>query len=63
VQGRWLHVTGMAFWAVQMVGAAVLMPFDWRLYLLEISLAANFLTNLAGWSAERPTELAEPSGG
>lgn len=56
--GRIMHATGMAFWAVQMAGAAFLMPIDWRLYLLEISLAANFLTNLAGWSAERPTEVA-----
>lgn len=57
--GRWFHLSLAAFWFVQMLGCGVIMEWDWKLYLLEISLAANFATHLAGYSAERPTEVAK----
>jgi hypothetical protein len=38
-------------------------PPDWKLYLIEISLWANIATHLAGYSAERPTEIAKSEGG
>lgn len=58
-KGRILHLAFAAFWAAQMVGCVLLLPLDWRLYLLEISLWANFATHVAGWSAERPSEIVE----
>lgn len=45
----------MAFWASQIIAV----PFfvgGWKLYLLEISLYANFGTHWSGLSAERPSE-------
>jgi hypothetical protein len=32
-------------------------PPDWKMYLVEISLAANFIGHWSGLSAERPTEV------
>lgn len=57
--GRLLHLLGMLFWGTQMVAVAFIMDGGWELYLVEISLAANFISNWAGWSAERPVELHE----
>ena len=48
----------MAFWGAQMIGCAILLDYDWKLYLLEVSLWANFASHWAGWSAETPTENA-----
>jgi hypothetical protein len=51
---------GMLFWGAQMVAVALLMwPPDWKMYLVEISLAANVISHAGGWSAERPTEVVE----
>lgn len=55
--GRRLHIAGMAFWGVQMVGVIPIIGMNWKLYLLEISLAANFISHWAGLSAERPSEI------
>jgi len=55
---RRVHLAMMACWAAQMVALPFVMPLDWRIYVLELSLYANFATNWSGWSAERPTEIA-----
>jgi hypothetical protein len=57
--GRRMHLGMMMFWGIQMVAVPFLMPMDWRAYLLEISLYANFGTHWSGWSAERPSEVAD----
>jgi hypothetical protein len=57
--GRRLHFSMMAFWGVQMFVVLFVMAFDWRLYLLELSLYANFVGHWSGWSAERPTEMTK----
>lgn len=57
--GRRIHLALAGFWFAQMVACLVVVDRDWKLYLLEISLWANFATHIAGWSAERPSELAE----
>lgn len=57
--GRILHLAWMTIWAAQIITVAVVMwPWDWRVYLIEISLYANFASNWSGWSAERPKEIA-----
>lgn len=56
--GRRLHAVWMLVWAAQMAVVAVVMwPWDWRAYLVEISLYANFASNWSGYSAERPSEV------
>jgi 1,4-dihydroxy-2-naphthoate octaprenyltransferase len=55
---RRMHLIGMAFWGLQMIAVAILMwPWDWRTYLLSMSLYANFVGHWSGYSAERPTEI------
>lgn len=54
---RMLHIFGMIVWGAQMFGAAALMKPGWQLYLIEISLYANFVGHWSGFSAERPTEV------
>lgn len=52
---RWMHILLMAFWLSQIIAV----PFfvnGWKLYLLEISLYANFVGHWSGLSAERPSE-------
>lgn len=62
--GRVFHATLAAFWTAQAIAVVPLMwPPDWRMYLLEISLWANIATHLAGYSAERPSEIANNEGG
>jgi hypothetical protein len=56
--GRIAHALAMTFWAAQMV-TVVFIIGGWRLYLLEISLWANFASHWAGLSAERPSETIE----
>lgn len=59
-QGRVFHAVLAGFWTVQAVAVVYLMwPPDWKMYLVEISLWANIATHLAGYSAERPTEIAK----
>jgi hypothetical protein len=56
--GRLFHLGMMLVWLSQIV----VVPFviqGWRLYLLEISLYANFVGHWSGWSAERPSEIEE----
>lgn len=48
---------GMVFWGAQMIAVLFIMDFGWKLYLLEISLAANFIGHASGVSAERPSEV------
>lgn len=56
---RRIHLALMVFWGAQMVVVAVkTWPWDWRTYLLELSLAALFVGQWAGLSGERPTEVA-----
>jgi hypothetical protein len=61
--GRRAHLVGMGFWFVNGVVSAVLVHKPWILYLLEISIYANFVGHWSGWSAERPTEVTDASGG
>jgi hypothetical protein len=56
--GRRIHLLLMAFWGSQVIVVAVVTwPWDWKTYLLEISLYANFVGHWSGFSAERPTEI------
>lgn len=46
--------------ALVWLGNIIAIPFfvsGWKLYLLEISLYANFVGHWSGYSAERPTEI------
>jgi uncharacterized membrane protein len=53
-----LHLLGAGFWFAQMVAIVYIMwPADWKMYLVEISLAANVISHLSGASAERPTKV------
>lgn len=54
---RIVHLLLMLFWLAQII-AVPLFIRGWRLYLLEISLYANFVGHWSGLSAERPTEVA-----
>lgn len=57
--GRRIHLTLMAFWATQFV-LVWFLPASWRVpYLVQVSIYANFVGHWSGWSAERPTEVAE----
>lgn len=59
-QGRIFHGSLAASWAFQAVLVVWLMwPPDWKMYLVEISLWANIATHLAGYSAERPSEVVK----
>lgn len=55
-KGRLYHAVMMAFWFSQMVAVPFFVS-GWKLYLLEISLYANFVGHWSGLSAERPTEV------
>jgi hypothetical protein len=62
--GRIFHMAFALCWSAQAVAVLILMwPFDWKLYLIEISLWANIATHLSGYSAERPTEILEETKG
>lgn len=62
-QGRMLHLIAAGFWTVNALAVVYLMwPPDWKMYLVEISLWANIATHLAGYSAERPTEIVGNDG-
>jgi hypothetical protein len=55
-----LHWLGVFFWSVQMIAVGFVMwPPGWKMYLVEISLAANVIGHASGVSAERPTEIEE----
>jgi hypothetical protein len=56
--GRIFHLAMMVFWFSQII----IVPFfvsGWKLYLLEISLYANFVGHWSGLSAERPSEIVD----
>jgi len=59
--GRKIHVYLMGFWAVNMVVIVYLYGgTDPRiLYLMIVSIYANFVGHWSGWSAERHSEIEE----
>lgn len=52
----------MIFWGIQIILVAFLMKWDWKMYLLEISLWANFASHWAGYSAEKPSPVVATDG-
>ena len=59
---RRAHIFGMCLWLSQIIAVPFFVS-GWKMYLLEISLYANFATHWSGLSAERPTEIEEGSDG
>lgn len=58
---RRIHLAFMVFWAINMVGIWFV-PASWRIpYLVAISIYAAFVGNWSGFSAERPTEIHDPT--
>lgn len=55
--GRRVHLAGMAIWAANGIAAPFFVHKPWVLYLLEISIYANFVGHWSGFSAERPSEV------
>lgn len=57
--GRRIHFWLMLFWAAN-AALVWFLPPAWRIpYLIVVSIYANFVGHWSGWSAERPTEVAE----
>lgn len=57
-KARIIHLGLALVW----LGNIIAIPFfvsGWKLYLLEISLYANFVSHWSGYSAERPTEIEQ----
>lgn len=55
---RKFHLSLALIWLANIIAV----PFfvnGWKMYLLEISLYANFVGHWSGYSAERPTEIEE----
>ena len=56
-QRRMIHLLGMLLWFINGVIAAMYVEWGWKLYLLEISIYANFVGHWSGFSAETPVEI------
>lgn len=49
----------MCFWITQLA-VVWFLPASWRVpYLIVVSIYANIVGHWSGWSAERPTEVAD----
>lgn len=57
--GRQVHKWMMLFWATNFIWVWFLTPSARIPYLMVVSIYANFVGHWSGWSAERPTEVAE----
>jgi hypothetical protein len=60
--GRRVHLSLLLAWLI--IGTPVSMWLRYSIpWLVFLSVYAIVVGHWSGWSAERPTELAEPSGG
>lgn len=54
-----MHLAMMCFWITQLA-VVWFLPASWRVpYLIVVSIYANIVGHWSGWSAERPTEVAD----